>query len=176
MLQAFSFAREKDERLKLWIMGPCDEDEEYANECFELVDTMNIPDVEFTGRIYIKDYLGKMDMSILTSISEGQPLTILESYAAKVPVIATDVGNCKGLIYGENDDFGIAGRVVHIMNIAEIAKAITDLAADPDMRRRMGENGYNRLMAKYKVEYMKQTYTEIYRDFAKSCNVSWDEP
>lgn len=176
MLQAFSFAREKDERLKLWIMGPCDEDEEYANECFELVDTMNIPDVEFTGRINIKDYLGKMDMSILTSISEGQPLTILESYAAKVPVIATDVGNCKGLIYGENDDFGIAGRVVHIMNIAEIAKAITDLAADPDMRRRMGENGYNRLMAKYKVEYMKQTYTEIYRDFAKSCSVSWDEP
>ena len=176
MLQAFSFAREKDERLKLWIMGPCDEDEEYANECFELVDTMNIPDVEFTGRINIKDYLGKMDMSILTSISEGQPLTILESYAAKVPVIATDVGNCKGLIYGGNDEFVIAGRVVHIMNIAEIAKAITDLAADPDMRRRMGENGYNRLMAKYKVEYMKQTYTEIYRDFAKSCSVSWDEP
>lgn len=176
MLQAFGFAREKDERLKLWIMGPCDEDEEYANECFELVDTMQIPDVEFTGRINIKDYLGKMDMSILTSISEGQPLTILESYAAKVPVIATDVGNCKGLIYGENDDFGIAGRVVHIMNIAEIAKAITDLAADPDMRRRMGENGYNRLMAKYKVEYMKQTYTDIYKDFAKSCNVSWDEP
>lgn len=176
MLQAFGFAREKDERLKLWIMGPCDEDEEYANECFELVDTMQIPDVEFTGRINIKDYLGKMDMSILTSISEGQPLTILESYAAKVPVIATDVGNCKGLIYGENDDFGIAGRVVHIMNIAEIAKAITDLAADPDMRRRMGENGYNRLMAKYKVEYMKQTYTDIYKDFAKSCSVSWDEP
>lgn len=176
MLQAFGFAREKDERLKLWIMGPCDEDEEYASECFELVDTMNIPDVEFTGRINIKDYLGKMDMSILTSISEGQPLTILESYAAKVPVIATDVGNCKGLIYGENDDFGVAGRVVHIMNIAEIAKAIIDFAADPDMRRRMGENGYNRLMAKYKVEYMKQTYTNIYRDFAKSCNVSWDEP
>lgn len=176
MLQAFGFAREKDERLKLWIMGPCDEDEEYASECFELVDTMNIPDVEFTGRINIKDYLGKMDMSILTSISEGQPLTILESYAAKVPVIATDVGNCKGLIYGESDDFGIAGRVVHIMNIAEIAKAILDFAADPDMRRRMGENGYNRLMAKYKVEYMKQTYTDIYRDFAKSCNVSWDEP
>lgn len=176
MLQAFGFAREKDERLKLWIMGPCDEDEEYANECFELVDMMNIPDVEFTGRINIKDYLGKMDISILTSISEGQPLTILESYAAKVPVVATDVGNCKGLIYGENDDFGIAGRVVHIMNIEEIAKAIIDLAADPDMRHRMGENGYNRLMAKYKVEYMKQTYTEIYRDFAKSCNASWDEP
>ncbi len=175
MLQAFGFAREKDDRLKLWIMGPCDEDEEYANECFELVETMNIPDVEFTGRINIKDYLGKMDISILTSISEGQPLTILESYAAKVPVIATDVGNCKGLIYGENDDFGIAGRVVHIMNIEEIAKAITDLAADSDMRYRMGENGYNRLMAKYKAEYMQQTYAGIYRDFAKSCNVSWDE-
>ena len=40
-------------------------------------------------------------MTILTSISEGQPLTILESYAAHKPVIATDVGNCHGLVYGE---------------------------------------------------------------------------
>lgn len=175
MIQAFGFARERDERLKLWIMGPCDEDEEYARECFELVDTMSIPDIEFTGRIDIRDYLGKMDMTILTSISEGQPLTILESYAARVPVIATDVGNCRGLIYGENDDFGIAGRVVHIMNIEEIAQAMLDLARDDKMRIRMGENGFNRLMAKYKIEFMKETYAGIYSDFAKSCGVSWDE-
>lgn len=63
------------------------------------------PDVVFTGRINIRDYLGRMDVTILTSISEGQPLTILESYAAHKPVIATDVGNCYGLIYGESDDF-----------------------------------------------------------------------
>lgn len=87
MIQAFGFAKEKDDRLKLWIMGPWEEDREYAEECFQLVSDMEIPDVVFTGRINIRDYLGRMDVTILTSISEGQPLTILESYAAHKPVI-----------------------------------------------------------------------------------------
>lgn len=37
MIQAFGFAKEKDDRLKLWIMGPWEEDREYAEECFQLV-------------------------------------------------------------------------------------------------------------------------------------------
>lgn len=166
MIQAFSYAKAKQPRLKLWIMGPYDEDKEYAQECFDLVKMMQIKDVVFTGRIAVKDYLGRMDMTILTSISEGQPLTILESYAAKKPVIATDVGNCRGLIYGEDDTFGEAGILTHIMNIEEIAQAILELANNSEKRARMGESGYARLMAKYKLEDMKQTYAEIYDQFA----------
>ena len=163
--------------MKLWIMGPWDEDEEYAKECFDLAETLDLSnDVEFTGRINIKDYLGRMDMTILTSISEGQPLTILESYAAHKPVIATDVGNCYGLVYGENDDFGPAGIVTHIMNVEEIAQAMVEMAQKKEMRLEMGENGYRRVMAKYRVEYMQKTYWEIYRDFAHNMKVEWLEP
>ena len=102
MIQAFGFCESKGATLETMDHGPWDEDEEYAKECFDLAETLDLSnDVEFTGRINIKDYLGRMDMTILTSISEGQPLTILESYAAHKPVIATDVGNCYGLVYGE---------------------------------------------------------------------------
>lgn len=157
MIQAFAFAKAKEPRLKLWIMGPWDEDEEYAKECFELSETLGLSeDIEFTGRINIKDYLGRMDMTILTSVSEGQPLTILESYAAHKPVIATDVGNCHGLIYGESDDFGPAGMITHIMNVEEIAKAMVEMAQKKEMRLAMGENGYRRVMAKYRCEYMQR--------------------
>ena len=90
-------------------MGPSDEEKEYAKECLELVELLGVEDVIFTGKVDVTEYLGRMDMTILTSISEGQPLTILESFAAKKPVIATDVGNCRGLIYGEGDSFGEAG-------------------------------------------------------------------
>ena len=175
MIQAFGFAKEKDDRLKLWIMGPWEEDREYAEECFQLVSDMEIPDVVFTGRINIRDYLGRMDVTILTSISEGQPLTILESYAAHKPVIATDVGNCYGLIYGESDDFGAAGIVTHIMNIEEIAQAMLDMAANEKMRLEMGETGYRRVMEKYRVEYMQKTYWEIYRDLAEQMGLEWKE-
>ena len=94
---AFAYAKQKNPRVKLWIMGPADEDETYASEFFRLVGDMQIEDIVFTGRVQVKDYIGKMDFTILTSVSEGQPLTILESFAAHRPVIATDVGNCKGL-------------------------------------------------------------------------------
>jgi glycosyltransferase involved in cell wall biosynthesis len=116
-----------------------------------------------------------MDMTILTSISEGQPLTILESYAAKKPVIATDVGNCYGLIYGEDDDFGPAGILTHIMNVEEISQSILVLAADKELRDNLGENGYRRVMAKYKLSDMHETYREIYQESAEASGIPWSE-
>ena len=175
MIQAFSYAKRRCPKLKLWIMGPYEEEPEYAAECFKMVETMGLLDVEFTGRIQITDYLGWMDMTILTSISEGQPLTILESFAAHVPVIATDVGNCRGLLYGEDDEFGRAGILTHIMNIEEIANAMVYLAENPDERRQMANAGYQRLMRKYKIEDMKKTYAEIYREAARRQNLEWEE-
>lgn len=172
MIQAFSYAKKKVPELKLWIMGPCDEDEEYAGECFDLVETLRVQDVVFTGRVDVREYLGRMDMTILTSISEGQPLTILESFAAHKPVIATDVGNCRELLYGSADDFGAAGILTHIMNLQEIADAIVQLARNEQLRKEMGENGYRRVMNGYRVQDMKRTYDQIYRMFVPG-KTSW---
>ena len=164
LIRAFAFAKEKVPALKLWIMGPTDEDPEYAEECTELVQTLAVRDVVFTGRINVTEYLWQMDMTILTSVSEGQPLTILEGYAAHKPAIATDVGNCRGLIYGEGDSYGDAGILTHVMNVEEITAAILDLAYSREKREEMGENGYKRMMSRYKIEDMKAAYHRIYRD------------
>lgn len=174
MIQAFAYAKKRSPRLKLWIMGPYDEEPEYAAECFKMAEQLELSDIEFTGRINVTDYLGWMDMTILTSISEGQPLTILESFAAYVPVIATDVGNCRGLLYGEDDDFGKAGILTHIMNIEEIANAMVYMAENPEERRRMAKVGYRRLMRKYKIEDMKKTYEGIYRKAAERQNINFE--
>lgn len=175
MIQAFAFAKEKVPNLKLWIMGPTDEDEEYAKECFELVEALGVSDIEFTGRINVRDYLGKMDFTLLTSISEGQPLTILESYAAQKPVIATDVGNCRELIYGNQDNFGAAGILTHIMNLEEIAQAMIELSENEKERLEMGQAGYKRVMAFYRIEQMKAVYREIYQGFSEKQGVPWSE-
>ena len=174
MIQAFAYAKKRCPRLKLWIMGPYDEEPEYAAECFKMADQLEITDIVFTGRINVTEYLGRMDMTVLTSISEGQPLTILESFASRVPVIATDVGNCKGLLYGEDDDFGKAGILTHIMNIDEIANAMVYMAENPEERRHMADAGYKRLIRKYKIEDMKKTYESIYKDAAERQNVAWE--
>ena len=167
MIQAFHYAFQRDNRLRLYLMGPTNEEPEYAAECSDLCEYLGIQDVVyFTGRIDIKDYLGRMDMTILTSISEGQPLTILEGFAAHLPAIATDVGNCSGLIYGESDDYGPAGIVAHVMNVQEIADAILELARDKEKRLQYGEAGYQRVMHGYRIEDLKEKYTEIYQYFS----------
>lgn len=174
MIRAFAFAKERCDNLKLWIMGPCDEDEDYARECFELVELLQVKDVVFTGRIDVKEYLGRMDFTILTSISEGQPLTILESYAAHKPVIATDVGNCRELIYGEDGDIcGVAGILTHVMNVQEIAAAIAEMARSRKLRKHMGECGYQRVCKYYSFRQMRRAYEELYEQVGWEYGKLW---
>lgn len=165
MIYSFYYAKEKEPRLKLWIMGPMDEDPEYTRECMEIVDSLNLEDVEFTGTINVQDYLGKMDIFLLTSISEGQPLSILEAFAAKIPCIATNVGNCYGLIHGENDSYGDAGIVTPIMSISKIADAIVKLAQDEELRINMGNIGYKRVVNYYTENKFLQRYSELYDEY-----------
>ncbi len=163
MISAYAIAKQSEPRLKLWLMGPYSDQDSYAQECFSLISALGVKDVVFTGRIKVQDYIAKMDMLILTSISEGQPLTILEGFAAKKPCIATNVGNCRGLIYGENDTLGNAGIVLPVMAVTKIADAIVQLAEAPALREKMGEIGYQRLMERYTLEKMRSTYLQIYQ-------------
>jgi polysaccharide biosynthesis protein PelF len=166
MINAFFYAHKQNPALKLWIMGPL-EDETYVEECRQLIGALHAENIVFTGSIQTAEHIGKMDMTLLTSISEGQPLTILESYAARRPAIATNVGNCAGLIYGEGDDFGAAGIVAPVLNVTQISEAILKLAADPELRRRMGEAGYRRLLSRYRLQDMIGAYNSIYGKLAR---------
>jgi glycosyltransferase involved in cell wall biosynthesis len=68
---------------------------------------------------------------------EGGPRTVIEGLAAGVPVVGSDVGLIPELIHqGEN------GFVVPGGNVRELEARIRELLADPELRRRMGANGY----------------------------------
>lgn len=164
MISAFALAKQQMPNLKLWLMGPYDTEDQYAQECFALVRALDVKDVVFTGRIQVRDYIGKMDLTLLTSISEGQPLTILEGFAAKKPCIATNVGNCRGLILGESDTLGAAGMVLPVMAVSKIADAIVTLAQNRALREQMGEIGYRRLHEKYTLEQMRAVYARLYQE------------
>lgn len=80
-------------------MGGVD-DEEYARECYALVEQLELKNLIFTGRVNVVEYMQKLDFTILTSISEGQPLSVLESLAARRPCVTTEVGCCRELLEG----------------------------------------------------------------------------
>lgn len=164
LLSAYSFAKEEVPELKLWVMGPTDENPDYYEDCVEMVKVNELKDVEFTGRIKPKDYLAKMDMLILTSISEGQPIVMLEAMAVGIPCIATQVGDCAGLIHGDHDDMGDCGIVTPTMNVTRIAQALVTLANDPDLRRKMGEIGKKRVADHYTKDGWIEDYAKMYEE------------
>lgn len=162
MLYAFYELSSRMEHVRLHIMGGVD-DEEYAEECYALVKQMKLENVIFTGRVDIVKYMEKLDFTILTSISEGQPLSVLESLAARRPCVTTDVGCCKELLEGsEGDTFGTAGYCVPPMHREGLAEAMERMCRSRNRRIRMGKSGQARVEAFYRFEKMMEQYKGLY--------------
>ncbi|TFE01718.1 GT4 family glycosyltransferase PelF [Jeotgalibacillus salarius] len=162
MIQSFDIVKRSIPNTTFYIFGPYDEDPEYYRECRELVDSLGVQDIIFTGQVAVKDYLGKMDLLVLSSISEGQPLAILEGMAAGKPFVSTDVGSCRELLYGDGDGIGPAGRVVPVMHYEKMADAIIEIGQDEKLRRAMGGNGRKRVTRHYTKDQFISDYRQIY--------------
>lgn len=162
MIYSFDIVKHAIPNAKLYIMGPCDEDEEYYNECLELIESLKCKDIVFTGRVDISKWMDKLDLVILTSISEGQPFVLLEAMSAKRPVLATDVGSCREIIEGPDDEFGDCGITVPVMNPNMIAKGIIKMVKDKSKMIQMAEDGYDRVNKYYRKEDFLEKYKDLY--------------
>lgn len=163
MILAFDIVKENISEVKLNIMGNCEENPEYYKECKEMIEDLNIKDVEFLGQVNVKEYLPEVDLLLLSSISEGQPLAMLEGMAAGIPFISTNVGDCKGLLEGEEgDNLGRAGIITPIMNSEAMAEAIIYCVKHPKERKIMGFIGNRRVETYYRKDTFLKEYGELY--------------
>lgn len=170
MLRAFSLVQNSIPNSKLYIMGPYSEEPEYYEECKQMVASLQLKNVFFTGSIDVPKYLGKMDLLLLSSISEGQPLALLEGFAAGIASVTTDVGCCREVVYGsdKDDTFGDAGIIVPIMDFEGMAEAVIKLARDPDLRNKMAQAGRNRIIKYYSYQRFIDSYKKVYISYDKS--------
>ncbi len=152
--------------LELWIVGPENEDPTYAARCHALVDSLSLGDhIKFLGPRSVAEIYPQLDALVLTSLSEGQPLVMLEAYAAGVPVIATDVGACRELIEGgdpADHALGPSGIVTRVASPNETAAAMVQLASHPELRATMGRAGTARVSARYQLRQVVASYASLY--------------
>jgi len=116
--------------------------------------------VRFLGfRLDVAELLQAMDVFVLSSLSEGLSLTLLEAGAARLPVVATRVGgNPEVIADGEN------GLLVPSGDAAELAGALVQLLRDPVLRRRMGAEARTRYETQFTLAAMTRGYMDVYRD------------
>lgn len=170
LIRACSMALDQVD-LEVWIVGPQDEDPQYAKRCHTLVERMGLEDqIQFLGPQPMAELYPQLDVVLLTSISEGQPLVMLEAYAAGVPVIATDVGACRELIEGGDEDRGIgpSGVVTRVANPIETAAALVYMARNPEIREAMGKAGLARVQARYQQHQVVAEYDNLYQSMVLS--------
>lgn len=148
------------------IIGPIDEDPPYARRCRRLVMKLGLEHaIRFEASMPVERIYPEIDILVLTSLSEGQPLVILEAGAAGIPVVASDVGACRELLEGRTDadrSLGPSGIVTRLANPEETAEAIARLARDSELRRRMGAAGQRRVAAFYRGSATISMYRDLY--------------
>lgn len=136
------------------------ESSEYRDELTRLADNLGVADrVIFTGhRTDTPDLFAEADISVLPSHSEGLSNVLLESMAAGVPAIATDVGGNPELVRE-----GVNGRLVPVKSPEHLARAMDELLANREEREKLGYQA--RLMAgnEFSLTGMVARTEQLYR-------------
>lgn len=173
-IRAMRIIRAKVPDAEGWLVGPQDEDPDYTRECKLLVDSLDLGNaIKFLGFQSPDDIFPKIGLSVLTSVSEGQPLVVLEGYAAGIPTVTTDVGSCSELVYGVNEEdkaIGSSGAVVPIANPSEFAEAVIALLSDEDNWRSARDAAVKRVETYYDEKDMISRYRDIYQAQLNLCN------
>lgn len=151
-----------------WIIGPRDEDKEYTHECELLIESLGLKqNIKMLGSQNVVEMLPQLGVMILTSISEAQPLVLLEAMAAGIPCVATDVGACREIIEGtegEDASIGKAGAIVPIANPIESAAAVVNILQDSEKWKSIGDVGLKRVTKYYDESLMYESYRQLYKE------------
>lgn len=164
MLYVFYELSQKYDKVRLHILGAVD-DKKYNKECHQLVKQLNIKNVIFAGQVDVVRYMEKLDFTILTSISEAQPLSVIESMAARRPCVTTEVGCCRELLEGgPGDQLGIAGYCVPPTYRVGLTQAMEKMCSSRELRLKLGKTAQKRAETYYLYETMIQQYRDLYEE------------
>jgi glycosyltransferase involved in cell wall biosynthesis len=113
--------------------------------------------VTFAGsRSDVPRLLRAADALILTSVSEGIPLTIIEAMVAGLPVVATSVGGVPEVV-----EHLVTGMLVDSGDAQALADSLQKLAESQELRRMFGDAGRRRAVQRFSEERMFAEYAAL---------------
>ncbi len=157
MIRAADVTRRSLPAVRFVVYGSLDADKPYVARCRALIEELGVEETfQFAGfhsspaQVY---NIG--DISVLSSISEGFPYTVLESMSCARPVVATDVGGVREALEG----FGL---VVPPRDHEALGEAAVQLLRDTDLRFELGRRAREQVLARYRTSHSVDSYQVLY--------------
>ncbi|MFC1863537.1 glycosyltransferase [Thermodesulfobacteriota bacterium] len=144
----------------LFFVGQEDRESDYYKLLLRKIEMYGLEKfIKFTGELppnQVPSMLEQMDISVLSSTSEGMSNTILESMAASKPIVATSVGGNPELVVD-----GETGFLVPPNNSILLAQALLKLIKNPGLCREMGTNGRSRVESLFNLDRMIDRHEDL---------------
>ncbi len=158
LLSAFKNVNDQFQDWSLHIVGNHYNDE-YYNSILKFISNNGLKNTVFLyhGVTNIKSVLEQSTIAVLSSNSEGLPVSLLEYGMAKLPVIVTDVGECRNVVL--NSDYGF---VVPKENIIAMADKMKLLIADIGTRKKIASNFNRHILDNYSEQKIIHRLLKIY--------------
>lgn len=171
LAQAMKIVWRSDERVRLVLAGPLgrSEDERQAGE--NLLGDLSAD--EMSRVIQIESFSDGEKSSIFDAFdifampsSESFGIVYLEAWMCRKPVIGARIGAVPYVI-----SEGVDGLLVDPNDASALAAAILDLVRDPEKRKRMGQAGYQKTLARFTWERITDKVEGIYADVSRLGNM-----
>ncbi|MBN8655981.1 MAG: glycosyltransferase [Anaerolineae bacterium] len=130
------------------------------------------PAVIFAGmRKDVPAILSALDVLVLSSLWEGLPVILLEAMASSLPVVSTAVDGVVGVV-----DPDVTAFLTPSGEPALFAEACIRLAQDPQLRKKMGRAGFEKVMQNYSLDAMIDRISDLYLQLLHNRGVSASLP
>jgi len=155
LLEAFRIALASVPTLRLWMVG--DGSERAATE--RLAADLGIADeVTFWGQqLDVAPFFSAADAFVLSSRSEGLPMSLLQAFSLGLPAIVTDVGGMAEVVR-----LAEGGIVVPVNDPGVTANAILRLESSDPERARLRMRASNAFQTHFKMQTMTDAYMKLY--------------
>jgi len=153
LIKAFEQLHQSHKNIKLVIIG----DGKLRNQLQQYVNEKNLQDaVIFPGEIIdAKLLVPALDVFVLSSLSEGFSLVVLEAMAAKVPLIATNVGVAPEVILNKDE-------LVVPEDVAQLSQIMEKYYSTPEKERALiGEQLHHRLLEQFDIKSYRKKYLDL---------------
>lgn len=146
LAEAWSVLREEFPNLRLLVIGPFEQQDPIPSEV--KLSFAKDPRVHLLGeQSNTPPLYGIMDVVVLPTYREGFPNVPLEAAAMALPVVATNVPGCVDAVQD-----GVTGTLVPPRNAEALANALRQYLQDPELRRKHGEAGRQRVLRDFRQE------------------------